>query len=78
MKTVPTVFENGVFRPIQRVDFPEGSNVDILVPEPGVDPLAKLKAKYPDTFGWLTPLEAQEMMEAIDEQFGRINPDAWK
>jgi predicted DNA-binding antitoxin AbrB/MazE fold protein len=32
MKTIHAVFENGVFRPIEPVELPEGTPVDVLTP----------------------------------------------
>lgn len=33
MKTVTAIYENGVFRPLERVDLPESSQVSVVVPE---------------------------------------------
>ena len=33
MKTVTAIYENGVFRPLQKVDLPEASQVSIVVPD---------------------------------------------
>ena len=32
MKTIHAVFENGIFRPIEPVELPEGTPVDVLTP----------------------------------------------
>jgi predicted DNA-binding antitoxin AbrB/MazE fold protein len=42
MRTIRAIYENGVFRPLQPVDFPEGSRVElhnlrIIAVEPGQD-----------------------------------------
>jgi len=78
MKTIPATFENGVFRPKSPVDLPSGTELDIIVPEATDDPVAILKARYPESFGGFPEGAAREIMAAINDQFGRINQDAWK
>ena len=78
MITIPAVFENGVFRPDAPVDLPSGAKVDLMVAEPQDDAVAILKARFPNSFGGLPREDGEEMMRAIDEEFGRIDPDAWK
>ena len=34
MNTVEAIYENGVFRPIQKVDFEEGEKVEIIIKLP--------------------------------------------
>jgi predicted DNA-binding antitoxin AbrB/MazE fold protein len=38
MKTVAAIYENGVFRPLEKVDLPEASEVSVVVPEPVAPP----------------------------------------
>jgi len=78
MITIPAVYENGVFRPNAPVNLPSGAKVDLIMPEPQDDPVTILKARFPNSFGGLSREEGEEMMRAIDEEFGRIDPDAWK
>ena len=33
MSTVPAIYENGVFRPLEKVDLPEASKVSVVLPE---------------------------------------------
>ena len=44
--TIPARYENGVFRPLEAVPVPDGTLVDILVPDasPASDPVAALDA----------------------------------
>ena len=39
MSTVAAIYENGVFRPLEKIDLPEHSRVEIPLPEPGQAPL---------------------------------------
>lgn len=78
MLTIPAVFENGVFRPNTPVDLPSGARVDLMMAESQDDPVAILKARFPDSFGGFPREDGEEMMRAIDEEFERIDPDAWK
>ncbi|HUQ69944.1 MAG TPA: antitoxin family protein [Planctomycetaceae bacterium] len=32
MNAIPAVFENGIFRPVDPIDIPEGTRVDVVVP----------------------------------------------
>ena len=52
MITVPAIYENGVFRPLEKVDLPESSRVSVVLPDepvpiipPGIRPT--LAAVYP-------------------------------
>ena len=33
MKTVPAIYENGVFRPLEKIELAESSQVSVLVPD---------------------------------------------
>lgn len=47
MKTVPAIYENGVFRPLRAIDLPESTSVEILLPdEPPSDTPSNLDAIY--------------------------------
>ena len=78
MMTIPAVFENGVFKPNEPVDLPSGSKVHLIVPEPQDDPVAIMKARYPNSFGGLSDEDAEEMRKVIEEQCERVDPDDWK
>jgi predicted DNA-binding antitoxin AbrB/MazE fold protein len=78
MITIPAVFENGVFRPNAPVNLPSGAKVDLIMPEPQDDPVAILKARFPNSFGGLSDEDAEEMRKAIEEECERIDPDVWK
>jgi predicted DNA-binding antitoxin AbrB/MazE fold protein len=78
MITIPAVFENGVFKPNAPVDLPSGAKVDLIVSESQDDPVAIMKARYPQSFGCMPAEDADEMLHIIDEEFGRVNPDEWR
>ena len=40
MKTVTAIYENGVFRPLEKVDLPEASQVSVVVPEAPRQPVS--------------------------------------
>lgn len=68
MKTIKAMYVDGVFKPEGPVSLPSGSWVEVVVPE-GDDPVAILKARYPDSFGGVSDEEAAEMTRDIDEAF---------
>lgn len=78
MRTIPAVFENGVFRPQTPVNYQPGTRLDLIVPDPDDDAVAILKARFPNSFGGLPDKDAQEMIKAIEEECERVDPDAWK
>lgn len=78
MRTIRAVYENGVFRPTTPVDLPSGTKVDLILIEPHDDPVAILKARFPNSFGGLSREDGEEMMRIIDEECERIDPDSWK
>jgi len=47
MRLIQAIYENGVFRPITPVDLPSGTHVDLILIEPEDDPVAILKARFP-------------------------------
>ena len=78
MIIIPAVFENGVFKPNAPVDLPSGSKVELIISESQDDPVAIMRARYPNSFGGLPREDGEAMMKIIDEEFGRIDPDVWK
>lgn len=78
MKTIHATYENGVLRPAESLDIPSGTRVELLLREADDDPVAVLRARYPDSFGGRSREEGEAMMKAIDGEFERIDPDAWK
>ena len=72
MIIVPAVFDEGVFKPIDPIDLPHGSKVELIVTRPHDDPVAVLKIRYPQSFGVLAREDGECLMKIIDEQFGRI------
>jgi predicted DNA-binding antitoxin AbrB/MazE fold protein len=72
-KTIEAIYENGVLRPIQPLDWLE---------EKG---RVTLTVSAPDTpgplHGWvggISDQDAEIMRRVIDEEFGQVNPDDWK
>ncbi len=43
---IEAVYENGVFRPLRKVDLPEGKRVKVVVEESIVDVARRLREKY--------------------------------
>ncbi|HEV7406824.1 MAG TPA: antitoxin family protein [Chthoniobacteraceae bacterium] len=39
MKSVPAIYENGVFRPLEKVELPEATHVNIPLPETAKPPM---------------------------------------
>lgn len=78
MKSISAIYENGVFKPKAPVNLSPGAEVDLLLIESEDDPVKILKARFPRSFGGLPPEDAAEMMKAIEEEFGRIDPDDWR
>ena len=78
MKTIPAIFEGGVFKPQLPVNLAPGARVEILLPDGDSDPVERLRARFPESFGVITDEDADEMLRAIEAEFGRIDPDAWR
>lgn len=78
MKTIHATYENGVLTLEERLDLPSGAKVELLLREPDDELVESLRARFPKSYGWLSREEGEAMMKAIDEEFGRIDPDAWK
>lgn len=78
MLTIPAVFENGIFRPNTPVDLPSGTQVNLIMAEPQDDPVAILKARFPNSFGGLSREDGEEMMKAIEEACERVDLDEWR
>jgi predicted DNA-binding antitoxin AbrB/MazE fold protein len=78
MKTIHAIFDHGVFRPQAPVSVPQGTEVRVLIPENARDVRDSLKTRFPDSIGVLRPEDAAEIMQAVEEAFGRVDPDAWR
>jgi predicted DNA-binding antitoxin AbrB/MazE fold protein len=73
-KTVDAVFAGGVFRPIQAVEgLPENARVRLTVV--GEQPTGR---PFEGWVGTLPDDEAREMIQVIEEEFERVDPDEWK
>jgi len=78
MKSIPAIFENGVFRPEQPVHLPAGSHVEVLLPEEPHATREALRKRFPDSYGVLSARDAEEIQRAIDEEFRKVDPDDWR
>jgi predicted DNA-binding antitoxin AbrB/MazE fold protein len=78
MKTIPVIYENGVFRPKTPVDLPSGAQVELIMPDSEDDAVAILKRRHPNSFGIMPAEDADELQRIINEEFGRVNPDEWR
>lgn len=78
MKTIPAIFENGVFRPELPVHLPAGLHVEVIVPEKPHATREALRKRFPNSYGVLSAREAHEIQHAIDEEFGRVDPNDWR
>lgn len=78
MKTISAIYENGVFRPEERPDIPEGSRVEVRVPSEAGDLVEEMRRRYPGSFGAMSHEDAEEMREIIDREFGKVDPDEWR
>ena len=77
MKTIPAIYENGVFRPKEQVTLPPGAEVEVIIRDQR-DPVEILRERYPLSFGAISDEDAEEMMRIIEEECERIDPDDWK
>lgn len=73
-KTIQAIYKDGVLKPLEPLEgIEENGRVTLTVhqPLPKSHPLA-------DCFGILPDEDANEMREAIEREFERIDPDKWK
>jgi predicted DNA-binding antitoxin AbrB/MazE fold protein len=72
-KTIEAIYENGVLRPVQPLDWlEEKRQVTVTVTTP--DPQGPLNGWV----GGISDEDATLMRRVIDEEFGQVNPDDWK
>jgi predicted DNA-binding antitoxin AbrB/MazE fold protein len=72
-KTIEAIYENGVLRPVQPLDWLEDKR-QVTVTVTTADPQGPLK----DWVGGVSDEDAKIMRQVIDEEFGQVNPDDWK
>lgn len=73
-KTIEAIYNQGVIKPIKPIEgFEDNSiiKVRILTPPEKKKPILKFA-------GILSDEEAKEMMDIIEGEFERVNPDEWK
>ncbi len=78
MKTIRAVYENGVFRPEGPVELTPGAKVDVILADEVRANRDRLKQRFPNSFGVLTNEEADELQNAIGDEFERIDGDDWR
>jgi len=72
-KTIEAIYENGVLRPVQPLDWlEENHRVTVTVTAP--DQSRPLNG----WIGGISDEDADTMRRVIDEEFGQVNPDDWK
>jgi len=72
-ETFRAVFENGVFRPLERPKgLPEHREVTLTVT---VD---EAPSSLADFAGRLSPDDAREMREIVEREFERVDPREWQ
>jgi predicted DNA-binding antitoxin AbrB/MazE fold protein len=67
MRTIPAIFENGAFKPKTPVDLPPSAQVDLILPDSQDDPVAILKARFPNSFGCMSAEDADELQRIIGD-----------
>ena len=74
------IYENGVFRPLGKVDLAENSRVDLSFQqtEENDGPKRKLPLELQELIGSISPEDCDIMEKAIEEAFEQIDLDAWK
>ena len=72
-KTIEAIYENGVLRPVEPLDWLEDKR-QVTVTVTTADPQGSLK----DWVGGISDEDAKIMRKVIDEEFGQVNPDDWK
>ena len=75
MKTIPAIYENGIFRPEEPVALEDGTRVEILVPQTVSLTREEMKERFPKSWGVLTADEADRIAQAIEEACGQIDSD---
>ncbi len=74
MKTIRAVYQDGVFKPSEPVQLAAGTAVEVLLPETLEDKMARLEARFPNSFGVLAAEDAIDIERAIDKQRSLIDP----
>jgi predicted DNA-binding antitoxin AbrB/MazE fold protein len=73
-KPIRAIYEHGVFRPLEPVELPEGAVVTIPARPSRLtawDKVAHLAGSIPHD-------DIVRMNEAMEEAFGKVNPDEWR
>ena len=78
MSTIPAIYENGVFRPVEPVELPQVTHAGVLLPTESIDAGEALIRRFPGTLGTLSEEDADELQRIVEEEFGQMNPDDWR
>jgi predicted DNA-binding antitoxin AbrB/MazE fold protein len=71
-RRIEALYENGILRPLEPIEgVAEHSRVTVTLELGRVHPVADLIGTLPDE-------DAKEMMQAIDEEFERVDVAEWK
>lgn len=73
-RRIEALYENGILRPLEPIEgVAEHSRLTVTLEMRGArpHPVADLVGTLPDE-------DAEEMRQAIEEEFERIDPDEWK
>jgi len=79
-QATPAIYENGVFRPLGKIDLAEHSKVELSfeTPKAGGESRKRLPKSLENLLGTMPEGEGREMMEAIEEAFEKVDPNEWK
>ena len=66
MSTIPAIYEDGVFRPLEPVDIPMGTRASVILVAPDAD------KSWMQLCGTLSDDEAKDMLAAIEEAFEQV------
>jgi predicted DNA-binding antitoxin AbrB/MazE fold protein len=58
MRTIPAIYENGVFKPQEPISLPPGAKVEVSLPEDR-DPVEIMRERFPLSFGALSDEDAE-------------------
>lgn len=73
-RRIEALYENGILRPLEPIEgVAEHSRLTITLEMEGVRP-----HPFADLVGTLPDEDAREMMQVIEDEFERIDPDEWK
>lgn len=80
MSSIRATYENGVFRPLEPVTLSEGAEVRVVFPDEVSEESIeqRLRLRYPNALGVLADDDANEMIQAIEEEFEKVDQNDWR